>query len=197
MIFLPKNGFMEAKFCRQRFYSSQIGCLLETLSDRGLSKCRSIGLYTAFAYVVNSVPNAVLVSNTKKLIPHMVAGVDVLASESRRDTRPVEALIDTLILMIHSSRDDVVDHGDTLLAVLCGLLKPSVPISIRVLSLTSIRRLAECFPHSLMYPQRMEILGTLTQCLDDDSRRVRSEAAKCRSDWLEKYSSKGSIVIGN
>ena len=191
---------IRGRLFRQKFYSTYINDVLSTFSDQTASSSRVSGAYAALAYLVRGVPQSVLTTNAPRLVPHLISGARILSSDDWNDTGAAEALLHSVLAMAQTegSRESVASNVDALLALLCRMLTEPTSRSsrTRVLSLESLRQLADAMPYALLYPHRMTVLGALTRCLDDDRRSVRVEAAACRSVWLGKFAPKGAVILG-
>lgn len=63
------------------------------------------------------------------------------------------------------------------------LVSLSAAAEVRVVSLHCLQAMLK-MPYHLLHPHKKEVVAALASAVDDNKRRVRQEAVKCRKAWV-------------
>ncbi|XP_022154542.1 MMS19 nucleotide excision repair protein homolog isoform X3 [Momordica charantia] len=167
---------------KQRFSSTMMPIFQSLLSksDSSLSRCM---LYKAFAHVTSDTPLTAILSDAKKLIPMLLAGLLTLSVDiANKDVVYGLLLVLSGILMDKNGQEAVAENAHSIAVSLARLTAFPHMMLVRETAIQCLVAMLE-LPHARIYPVRKQVLNAISKTLDDPKRSVRQEAVRCRQAW--------------
>jgi hypothetical protein len=191
------SGAVVKSLWNQRAYVKTVSKLIEVYGLQQASVEGQREVLFALAHVFAAVSTAVLRSDAHRALSWMARCASALQSAaatdeaSKSDLRKTDALLERLLVALcevpqtEHTKQQAVAALDVLVPALLQCAQESTSAAVRFAALECLVQLA-ALPYTALHPHRRRVLRALGETLDDNKRRVRLQAVRCREAWTMK-----------
>ncbi|TVU41724.1 hypothetical protein EJB05_15269 [Eragrostis curvula] len=168
---------------KQRFFSILMPILLSKIKESTGMKTK-LALYRAFGHIISNAPVQAVITEAHQIVLVMVDSLAKLSLDIH-DKDLVYSLLLVLsgMLLDEKGKEHILDNIHITISVLTQLISYPHMMVVRETALQCLVAIST-FPHSRIYPMRLQVLQAAVKALDDNKRAVRHEAVRCRQAWI-------------
>ncbi|KAK9509368.1 hypothetical protein O3M35_006701 [Rhynocoris fuscipes] len=172
---LSANNYCTVKLLyKQRIFMklNNVINLLENADDED-----QIAILLAFTYIMQYVPDSLVISRLRELIPVMVRCIDCNSSTV------VTTILEVIAGLLESAEPIFEEYIDTFLPRCLRCAETSNSMVVRMLALNCIYYYG-LYKELTILPHKEKVLHGLISSLDDKKRLVRQKAVRARNRWF-------------